>query len=169
MAQSRARRRPTSSPAGAKGSKDAEKQMLYSSVTFVDLPGAVKQPSDNAVKKKGKDPLLLSTEGPCPKLHLLCSGTCELADDRCDRRMRVPRVGLPPTRTEDVSITKMQASLSNCIDMLAQRQQQQVLLWGRVPPPPNLRGGYGYDGSFNGGIFPNKNWKLCATATTDTS
>ena len=30
-----------------------EKQMLYSSVTFVDLPGAVKEPDDkNATKKK---------------------------------------------------------------------------------------------------------------------
>ena len=59
---------------GGRG-KPSEKQMLYSSVTFVDLPGAVRAPSDDAVKKK-----------------------------------------------EDVAITKLQAGLSNCIEMLGQEQ-----------------------------------------------
>lgn len=69
------RGRASREPVGKGGT---EKQMLYSSVTFVDLPGAVKQPADDPTKKK-----------------------------------------------EDVSITKMQQSLSNCVDMLSQQLQQR--------------------------------------------
>ena len=64
---------------GADGA-DAQKQLLYASVSFVDLPGATREPSKDAVKKK-----------------------------------------------EDVSITKMQASLSNCIEALARKQKQTEL------------------------------------------
>ena len=34
------------------GGKEVEKQLLYSSVTLVDLPGALQRPSDDGVKKK---------------------------------------------------------------------------------------------------------------------
>ena len=38
--------------AAPKAGKEGEKQLLYSSVTLVDLPGSVRQPSDNEVRKK---------------------------------------------------------------------------------------------------------------------
>ena len=45
------RRRRGREDSGKKG--DAQKQLLYSSVTFVDLPGAVKEPdSKDATRKK---------------------------------------------------------------------------------------------------------------------